>query len=175
MDASIYTEPIKTRAGRAAKTAKPRRKTDREVESAKRMAKLDVEFSKAKDRLHTIIFRKEGGMITIKLGQDSLDLLAASPGIISTTKAKQEMLELLCRCLDLHSLVNHRMVEDEATRLKMIFEILEQDHLEGGIERITGVSKMIISLSNVAARTEKIAFDAHLRRQANKRQEKKAA
>ena len=169
MDASIYTEPIKTREGKAAKTVKPpHRKTDREVASLKRTAKLNAEFGNAKNRLHTIIFRKEGGMLTIRLGHDSLELLAASPGIISSKKGKQEMWGLLCQRLDSHGLVNHRVVGEEAMRLTMISEILEQSLQEGRIEKITRRSKVIIMLSNSVTRTEKIASDAHERRLAAK-------
>ena len=173
MDTSvgINTEPIKTRAGRAAKTVRlPRRDAVRR----KDQVKMDAESIKARGRLNTIIYRKEGGSIKVTLSQTSLDLLRESPEALTSKQCTQEMWNLLCYQLDQHGLVNHRLVKDAPARREMIHEIVEAALEEGAIETITRRSWMTFTLSKSVTRGEKFALVAREGRLAVKRARKAA-
>jgi RNA-binding protein YhbY len=135
---------------------------------------MDTEFIKAKGRLNTIIFRKEGGSIKVTLSQMSLDLLGDSPEALTGKQCTQEMWDLLCQRLDQHGLVNHRVVKDASARREMIHEIVEAALGRGVIETITRRSWMTFTLSRLASRDEKSALVAREGRLAAKRTQKAA-
>jgi hypothetical protein len=175
VDASLNTEPIKTREGKAAKAVRPKGMNKRESGQQNYQAKLDAEFIKAQHRLYPIFFRKEGGSVKIILSQASLDVLKSSPGSLSPKQIQQEKWDLLCLHFDQYGLVNHRVVKDEPVRLEMTSVILRKAIDHGGVETITRVSWFEVSLSVAVMQAEKIALAEHQRRLVVRRQGKKAA